>query len=605
MKKSINLILALAFGIVLLAGAAVGQRANHLREAERFYRWVVSVSTQVRIFGADLIPDTAGEQQYQDEELFALLVEKSDPLLDDLPPSDADYDQSGVLLPKVVRYVAPPKPEDVEEDKDIGAIITEDQIIREDRLWRMAGSPEMAELREAYLEAASGKKLYSMGTSFGKSDLYSEETGVISIANMFFGFRKMAANLLWLEVDTFWHKGMIHRMVPLMNTTVMLDPTFIDAYLLGAWHLAYNQSARLDDTPWELRGYLKEYQAWAGPKEELYYSGITFLKDGIRKNPRNYRLYFDVGFAIYEEKLHDYINAERYMAEAIRLDHDRWVRRSLYRVQGVNGKFEESRAGWEEYLKRYPDNPVAPNFIDRMDGMIKERTANYLEAQAKCAAALAEKAAASGNAAEAAEWTQRSADLQAECGRVLDETFAHWDRMYKESERQADTFALGRAIRIKAKRLIEKEFYFEAIAELDRARFASNDFFWEGTDMMMDIKQKAGIPMELTELKKLRSDEAEDQYTVYLPKALEKQFYQFKTDRWVPESYRGQDFTELKDGSIELLKILFDNPGAALVLDELPGKVIFQAGDAWYLRTGSGIPEVPQHILDEMGIQPS
>src|SRR5690606_4545643 len=112
-----------------------------------------------------------------------------------------------------------------------------------------------------------------------------------------------AANLVWLEVDRYWHKGQMHRMLPLMKTCVTLDPEFIDAYLLGAWHMAYNATASMSDTAWELRNYDALHEAWIGDKERYYFYGVDFLKDGIRKNPRNYKLYFDLGFSIYEIKL--------------------------------------------------------------------------------------------------------------------------------------------------------------------------------------------------------------------------------------------------------------------------------------------------------------
>ena len=40
----------------------------------------------------------------------------------------------------------------------------------------------------------------------------------------------------------------MHRMLPLMKTCVTLDPGFVDAYLLGAWHMAYNATASMPES---------------------------------------------------------------------------------------------------------------------------------------------------------------------------------------------------------------------------------------------------------------------------------------------------------------------------------------------------------------------
>src|SRR5690606_233158 len=110
-----------------------------------------------------------------------------------------------------------------------------------------------------FIRLRAENRLYTLGSGLTAAGLYgdindpSQGNTVVSMANMFFGFRKMAANLLWLQVDKYWHAGMLYRMVPLMHATVALDPQFVDAFLLGAWHLAYNATAQMRDTPEPLK----------------------------------------------------------------------------------------------------------------------------------------------------------------------------------------------------------------------------------------------------------------------------------------------------------------------------------------------------------------
>ena len=110
-------ILALA---ALALGSIQGHRLGHLQECERFYRWTVSASTQMRMFGDPGKPP-AGEdpEKYLDEPLFAKLVAFTDSRLPDVPTGDADYDKlTGKPLAKVVRYAAAPQQENFDKTVD-------------------------------------------------------------------------------------------------------------------------------------------------------------------------------------------------------------------------------------------------------------------------------------------------------------------------------------------------------------------------------------------------------------------------------------------------------------------------------------------------------
>ena len=178
-------------------------------------------------------------------------------------------------------------------------------------------------------------------------------------------------------MDRFWHQGMIYRMIPMMKTCVALDPNFVDAYLLGAWHLSYNATAKMDETPQALKTWDAKHQTCVGDKERYFYMSVDFLQDGIRKNPHNYRIYFDLGFMIYKQKLKDYANAVKYLSLAIQQYHDVWVPRQLCICLELNGQYAEAQSGWEQYQK---DNPglvsaqeTAPRFIKRIKALRNEQ----------------------------------------------------------------------------------------------------------------------------------------------------------------------------------------------------------------------------------------
>lgn len=582
-----NLLIGLLFAATLALGAAQGRRVGHLRECEIFYRWMLSASNQVRLFGQPgYVPPGEDPAKFRDEELFERLVQSTETMLPDIPLDKLDYDSNGNPFPKIVRYSSVPRPEPDSEaaEPERGEIITEERLEREARLWKLAQDPALAPVRAEMAAAYRAGEMTSLGSQFGVAGMYDYEnrSTTASLANMFFGFRKMAANLVWLEVDRFWHKGMMHRMIPLMHTCVALDPTFIDAYLLGAWHLAYNATAKLDDTPWELRTYKPQYEAWVGEKEALYFEAVDFLRDGIRKNPRNYKLYFDLGYATYENKLNDHVNAIKYLSEAVRVDHDKWVRRQLYRIQGLNEQFEESKAGWESYLRWQPDNVTAPRFIRLMEGRILERDLEHAGVSAKAAERLAKRAADRGDAAAAADWQAKAEQARDREKQLFQAAKEFWANEVERSGAQKDTFAEARMLRLEAIELAAKGQYVEANIALEQARWTSNELWNEMTDLMVRFKQESNTPLALTEKKAIQRHEEQLEYTRHLPRPIGGFVYRFDNGTWRREGYGGEETVKVREDSAEADLLQFEHPETARVLSELDGNIILRAGDTWF-----------------------
>jgi len=462
-RKSLVIV---CFAVAVALGAWQGARVRHLRESERFYRWILAQSTQTRLFAGDT---DLSEQQKLDFELYYEIVDAADTAIPDLPVGEDDYDADGKPMRKMTIAA---------RDEQYSALVFD-----------LASGDVLAKQREEFLQYSRERKISSVASEFDPAAAYSEGVNV-SLANIFFGFRKVAANFIWLQVDKYWHQGMEQRMIPLMTMCTWLDPTFVDAFQLGAWHLAYNMTAKLPDTPEPLKVWNEKYKARIGEKELYYYIAIDFLKDGIRKNPRNHKLYFDLGYAIYNLKMKDYDNAVKYLTEAVRYPHEVWVPRMLNISLEEAGRYEQALAGWETYLKRNPGNLTAPTFIVRNKGRIKEKQANEAAERAR-------------NATD----PQAAAAAKAQAETLRDEAIKIYESMNQAGE---DPFAVGRIMKIKADRLFEEGLYLEAAAVLQNARWKSALLWDEATDMMIQAKIKGNIPLDLSEKKYvLRKEEAE------------------------------------------------------------------------------------------------
>ncbi len=478
--------------VVWAAAAWQGQRVQHLRDSDRFYRWIIAASTQSSLLLelTEQISNDPTKPKMMDRDLFQAITDIAETELPDVPlPEDVpaqSAEESKII--RTVKYV-PNSP----------------------ALWALAQSDVLARQRADFLTYWREKRLASVGSQLDVDVMYASESTTASLANLFFGFRKMAANLLWLEVDKYWHAGMLHRMVPLMNLTVTLDPNFVDAYLIGAWHLAYNATAPLPDTPEKDKKYDSDRDVYLGLKESYYYQAVDFLKDGIRKNPSDYRLYFDLGFGVYSEKLKDYANAVRYLKYAVQyLKHDIWVPRTLYIAYQRNGQHQEAIDGWKRYLERNPTNVNAPRFIQYNEAFLAEKTmrASLKEKEnAHEALLLAQQQDTDPAALSEAQAAYDAIEKDYEAKAAA--TYAKWRAVLEAPGGSDDPLAIAHLRMLEAQTLEEKGQSYEAIAVLTQARTESSEVFLEASDRIIEIKKKAHIPLNASEKMELeRREEA-------------------------------------------------------------------------------------------------
>ncbi len=603
MKRFPNLTLAVFVAVALALGALQGYRVRNLREADAFYRWLVTASTQLRVFGT-ITPELEGEEaeSFMDRDLFDRVAAEADKALPDVALSEDDMDATtGEPYPKLVRYTrtlstGSPIADQGEDDENVRLrAVTKaspEQVERDSEVWRFARSDALADERADFIRFRREKRLATAGTQIGVADIYRNQETPVSIGQMFLGFRKLAAGLIWIQVDEAFHKGEMQRMIPLMRTTVLLDPNFVDAYLIGAWNVAYNLTAQMAPTPDYLMKYAPKYGDWVGNRERAYHNAADFLKDGIRNNPRDYRLYFDLGYAVYAEKLNDHMNAVTYLTEATKQRHESWVRRMLYHSLQANGQFEEARAGWEDYLRANPDHAVAQRMIPINTALMKERDAEALGARSSALMLQASQTRSDGQEERAAQLEREANELSEKEQALLAEARDIYTEL-NATIAGGDDFAQARLWRMRAIELHEQGRTLEALALLRQARMEVSTFFEEASQMIIDMCIEANLPLSVSERKRLleigQMKNARAEQPIEIAGRVFR--YHLAEDYWQQSDYSNQETVVLTPASKTLASLRKEQPA----IDQFIGlgdNVVFELDGQWYeFREKSSIGE--------------
>lgn len=103
------------------------------------------------------------------------------------------------------------------------------------------------------------------------------------------GFREMIAGILWVRADEFFDQGNYDAILPIIRLVTALDPNEIDVYATGMWHIGYNFT---DEEQRSDRRYIP--------------SALALGKEGAKKNPNTYEMFFEVGWMWYHKIDDDY-----------------------------------------------------------------------------------------------------------------------------------------------------------------------------------------------------------------------------------------------------------------------------------------------------------
>ncbi|MBL7071241.1 MAG: hypothetical protein ISS26_03605 [Candidatus Omnitrophica bacterium] len=163
------------------------------------------------------------------------------------------------------------------------------------------------------------------------------------------GFRGLAADIMWVKIDHMWHSGRWFEVMPVLRSITWMQPHFIEAWELGAWHLAYNLYAYAGETE-EAGKYIEE--------------GIRFLKEGVAKNRNTHDLWFGLGW-IYYNKLKNNDEGARYFKIATRFDHPSYIDRMVAHAYRKKGDIESEYKQWQHCLTVFTDDEYHINISKR------------------------------------------------------------------------------------------------------------------------------------------------------------------------------------------------------------------------------------------------
>ena len=168
-------------------------------------------------------------------------------------------------------------------------------------------------------------------------ELNLQDVGIVVIAALLGGFRKSAANVLWLQSDANWFEGRYYRTVPLGRLVTTLDPQFVEAWTVTCWHLAYNMSV--------------EEKSADGAAERIR-EGIQFCEQGLPWNSTRYEIYQEIGWTYYD-KLQNYARAAEYLKKAIEHPHPTYLERAIAHAYERIPDIESALFWYNVSLKKY------------------------------------------------------------------------------------------------------------------------------------------------------------------------------------------------------------------------------------------------------------
>jgi len=189
----------------------------------------------------------------------------------------------------------------------------------------LLGVLALAVLGQGSLHAGYLQSFWSKNYSPGKLGGIQKELSPDQILLQLFGFREFLAGILWVRADGFFDQGNYDAVLPIIRLCTILDPRQIDVYATGMWHIGYNFT---DEEQRSDRRYLP--------------SALALGKEGARRNPETYEMYFETGWLWYHKIDDDYFQAVRWFEQAAsRIDIQPARRNLLSQAYMRNGQVNE------------------------------------------------------------------------------------------------------------------------------------------------------------------------------------------------------------------------------------------------------------------------
>ncbi|MCX8082394.1 MAG: hypothetical protein N3D17_03205 [bacterium] len=107
------------------------------------------------------------------------------------------------------------------------------------------------------------------------------------------GFRGIAADLLWLNIEDYWHKGQHYKMLPLFDAVSWLQPEYVTVWAVGGWHMAYNIFADIANDSEATYKKFKEMVEGFNSAEKREIQRVIDIVDGARKMKEDLSAYYN------------------------------------------------------------------------------------------------------------------------------------------------------------------------------------------------------------------------------------------------------------------------------------------------------------------------
>ena len=200
------------------------------------------------------------------------------------------------------------------------------------------------------------------------------------------GFRGIAVDILWVRAMNLQQEGEFFELLTLYKLILDLQPHFVSVWAYSAWNMAYNISHDMETK--------EEKWKWIQ-------KGMALLKKGIKRNPKSYILYFELGWfyfhkaeadPYYQQQLRkegkdNYELAIHWFKKSTEAEpHPPYVERMIAHAweklvarAEAEGNFEkrdeyreETLRQWEENTRKYPQDNVSRDAYNRWKKIMEE-----------------------------------------------------------------------------------------------------------------------------------------------------------------------------------------------------------------------------------------
>ena len=148
------------------------------------------------------------------------------------------------------------------------------------------------------------------------------------------------------KADDFWHEGDYEAVASTYYVITDLDPTYMEGWQNYGWLL------------------------WSGLQRDD--AAMRVFRRGLEYHPDTWEMYFEIAYL--EQHLGHYASAAQWYAKATNFDAPRYVWHARAHALEFAGMVDKSKAMWKTIIAKFPDNPVAPANLKRLEeGRIRTR----------------------------------------------------------------------------------------------------------------------------------------------------------------------------------------------------------------------------------------